>query len=203
MDAFLVFERCWGYLEKGKTLTAKERPVCIHAFMKEHHRWDKHHSLGDLNAYNEQWWKWWAISQPKDHSIAGFCFGTPSTVNRNGLESCYGSNGLLLVMASLLWWGEEAHSVGVQTEEWWNWHKAVKDIVWTLEHMIRTSIPSSVWTAAKGMKWRGSNVMKDTGSVSEKVSSVPLLSIIWDLIIPSREPVFPSRLSCKISAFFL
>ncbi len=65
------------------------------------------------------------------------------------LPKAHGKRGLMLIMGSLLWWGEAAHSKGpVGSPDWWNWKLAVEDFVWVIESIIKTASPHDSATKA-------------------------------------------------------
>ncbi|SJL01336.1 uncharacterized protein ARMOST_04656 [Armillaria ostoyae] len=140
VDSFLVFEWQQGFATKGKVLCVRDQPACIHAFMKEHHYWGKPRDLENLKEFNKQWWAWWGVLQLVGQGVAGFMFAqSEDLLDWEGLEKCSGCMGFILLLGSLLWWGETAHAIGEKSEDWWNWHLAIKNFVWVIEHIIRTA----------------------------------------------------------------
>ncbi|KAK0440235.1 hypothetical protein EV421DRAFT_1685646, partial [Armillaria borealis] len=98
VDSFVVFEGAYGFAEKGKGLGVKNRPVCVHAFMKEHRRWGKPRDIGDLT------WAWWGSLQPSGRTEGVFNFARLKKLDWEGLERCNGGTGFILMLGSLLWW---------------------------------------------------------------------------------------------------
>ncbi|KAJ7795564.1 hypothetical protein B0H14DRAFT_2919060 [Mycena olivaceomarginata] len=69
------------------------------------------------------WWAWWRSLQPEERAVL-----------ENGeftMAKMYGDNGLLQVMAGLVWWGEV-----VQKRD--EWRAAVSDMTWVLERILES-----------------------------------------------------------------
>ncbi len=160
VDSFIVFEWAYGFAEKGKGLGAKNHPACVHAFMKEHRRWGKPRDIGDLKIFNEEWWVWWGSLQPSGWSEGSFSFARQRELDSEGLEKCNGGMGFLLMLGTLLWWGEAAYAVGKGLEAWWNWQEALVDFTWAIEHMIQTAELGSASSTQKPVKQKRNGVME-------------------------------------------
>ncbi|KAK0438386.1 hypothetical protein EV421DRAFT_1714355, partial [Armillaria borealis] len=167
--SFVVFEGAYGFAEKGKGLGAKNRPACVHAFMKEHRRWGKPQDIGDLTVFNEEWWAWWGSLQPSGRTEGMFNFARPKKLDWEGLERCNGGTGFILMLGSLLWWGEAAYAVGKGSEPWWNWREALIDFTWAIEHMIRTTELGSGSSAGKAANRKCSEGMEAAEGRKSKV----------------------------------
>ncbi len=75
--------------------------------------------------------------------------------------------GFMLILGTLLWWGEAAYAVGKSLEAWWNWREALVDFTWVIECMIRTvelGSASSTRKPAKQMHIRGMEAVGDRKS---------------------------------------
>ncbi|SJL00833.1 uncharacterized protein ARMOST_04147 [Armillaria ostoyae] len=175
-DSLIVFERRCGFQEKGKGLPAKLRPPFIHQFMKEHRWWDKQRDVGDLKELNKAWWAWWGSFQPAERSQGSFAFKKSQNVNWSGLERCHGGTGFMLVMGSLLWWGEAIHKDEERGEDWWNWRMALEEFTWALKHIIRTATPNETHVPKKRKRSQIAEEDHDTDAASGSSKKVSLIS---------------------------
>ncbi|KAF9023543.1 hypothetical protein BDZ89DRAFT_1041602 [Hymenopellis radicata] len=60
-----------------------------------------------------------------------------------GLEKKCGNDGLILVLGTLLWWGEvvfDGVSGNTPTADQVDWQLAVDDVTWAIEHIVRTTV---------------------------------------------------------------
>jgi hypothetical protein len=81
------------------------------------------------------WWKWWESLQPEERTTQDNNeLLRPGEVNWSEMAGRYGNNGILQVMATLVWWGEVAHKHGEAEIE--GWRAAVDDVTWVLERLL-------------------------------------------------------------------
>ncbi|KAJ7701650.1 hypothetical protein B0H14DRAFT_3032062 [Mycena olivaceomarginata] len=81
------------------------------------------------------WWKWWESLQPEERTLQDNNeLLRPREVNWSEMAGLYGDNGILQVMATLVWWGEVAHKHGKAEIE--GWRAAVDDVTWVLERLL-------------------------------------------------------------------
>lgn len=79
-----------------------------------------------------------------------------------------GRTGLLLVMGTLLWWGDAVHRDGASDGNRFDWLGAVTEVWWTYEHMMRhamfpkLSALKKISTASSGSKKSGSSSKRTT-----------------------------------------
>ncbi|KAF8209002.1 hypothetical protein K438DRAFT_1960729 [Mycena galopus ATCC 62051] len=74
-------------------------------------------------------------------------------MNCSTLADLHGKNGLLLVMASLLWWGDY-YADGMCRVERAEWLKAVEDVTWTLEEAKKSGCIERGKSKAAGKRKR-------------------------------------------------
>jgi hypothetical protein len=150
VDAYLAFERAWGFPGKGLLLTPGEgvgRPTAVRVFMQNTRKWGVSTELGfsvvgpreDAESFAHAWWRWWKLLQPKtrvEDSQLGLT--RPSDVRRGDwdeLLKTHGRNGVLMVLGCLLWWGdvvEESEDALLESD----WRLAVRDVSWALKESI-------------------------------------------------------------------
>lgn len=89
--------------------------------------------------YAASWWMWWTGIQP-DWRIPGEDGARPSTDVEPGpwddLERP-GTNGMLVILLSLMWWREIATEATIH-----DWTEAVRDVVWVLALMVKAMKPA-------------------------------------------------------------
>jgi hypothetical protein len=96
--------------------------------------------LGFLGAEGEEktwvnsWWKWWVSLQPPERVYAEGRLEQPNTADWEDMAQLHGKNGLMQVMAALLWWGDLVGD-GEDACQHAEWVKAVDDVAWTLNEL--------------------------------------------------------------------
>ncbi|KAJ6538044.1 hypothetical protein B0H19DRAFT_962275 [Mycena capillaripes] len=113
-EYFFDFEKKFGYSEDGSQITTAGRPEVVKRWLGRQQKWDAKADVGEIGAegtpgtFVDDWWKWWSGVQPEErgNSGAGGVLLRPSDLDWSSLVKLHGRNGLLQVMASLLWWGE-------------------------------------------------------------------------------------------------
>ncbi|KAF8897003.1 hypothetical protein CPB85DRAFT_1257122 [Mucidula mucida] len=135
VDAFLIFKKRSKFIDNAKASfgTAALHPAVIAIFMKNHQNYSKMWPVKtNLNDYGKGWWMWWKSAQPPSR-LDNEALLKPELVEWGGLETKLGRNGFALVLASLLWWGEDVYAARA------DWEAAMADVAWTLEHIVRTA----------------------------------------------------------------
>ncbi|KAF9024543.1 hypothetical protein BDZ89DRAFT_918775, partial [Hymenopellis radicata] len=140
VDSFINFERVTGFDVNGTKFTTTSRPEVVAQFMQGARGWSKQWPIGPVNDFITKWRAWWLAHQPAARIEGNHLIRLEKLSEWNGLDAKHGRNGFLMVMGTLLWWGE---AVFVQprskpTEEQAEWELAVEDVTWVLEHMLRT-----------------------------------------------------------------
>ncbi|KAF8873096.1 hypothetical protein CPB85DRAFT_1260637 [Mucidula mucida] len=140
--------------------TAALRPAVIATFMKNHRNYSKMWPVKtNLDDYGKGWWMWWKSAQTPSR-LDNEALLKPELVEWGGLETKSGRNGFALVLASLLWWGEDIYAavstatlsdedntpsdeavlaLATASRQRTDWEAAVADVAWTLEHIVRTA----------------------------------------------------------------
>jgi hypothetical protein len=81
------------------------------------------------------WWGWWRSLQPEERELLESGeLSRPEKADWSKTAGMYGNNGLLQVMASLLWWGEVVQRREEADRE--EWCAAVTDVTWVLEQLL-------------------------------------------------------------------
>ncbi|KAJ7144879.1 hypothetical protein C8R43DRAFT_866387, partial [Mycena crocata] len=108
---FFDFEGAHGYTE-GDVAGTRRRPTAVGAWLRCGRIWEETVEIGEVGgenmpgSYAHQWWQWWAELQPKDQETVDGVTRMVTEVDWSELSMLHGENGLLLVMATLLWWGD-------------------------------------------------------------------------------------------------
>jgi hypothetical protein len=81
------------------------------------------------------WWKWWHSLQPEERALQDNNeLSRLGEMNWSEMAELHGDNGLLQVMATLVWWGEVAQKRGkAEIDEW---RAAVDDVTWVLDQLL-------------------------------------------------------------------
>ncbi|KAJ7306866.1 hypothetical protein DFH08DRAFT_975891 [Mycena albidolilacea] len=144
VQKFFDFEGECGFADGGRQMPRKLRPVQVGGWISRGRKWRLPPALGSELGTREddlwvgRWWKWWTSLQPKERAeIDGEELLRPETADWSDMAGMYGKNGLLQVMATLVWWGEVA--VGKQeADAKKEWVTAVSDVTWVLEQMLNS-----------------------------------------------------------------
>ncbi|KAJ7363887.1 hypothetical protein DFH08DRAFT_949525 [Mycena albidolilacea] len=129
VSRFYNFEAAWGYTDVGGQITTSDCPTALQWWIGRGRKWDVIVDvgvLGDAKApgtFIANWWNWWVNVQPNDRS------------DWAPMLRLHGKNGMLQIMASLLWWGEQvADGNPADLREW---SLAIEDVSDTLKEMLR------------------------------------------------------------------
>ncbi|KAF8209729.1 hypothetical protein K438DRAFT_1753376 [Mycena galopus ATCC 62051] len=172
--AYLEFEAACGYQEAGPRMDGEHRPAEVAAWMKSGRKWGalpkmrKIGSVGDKASYADDWWLWWRSVQPPERECMGGTLLTwPTKMTWGKLPRMYGKNGFMLVIASLLWWGQEETRTGNAAATGSDWGMAVTGVTGILKHLVREGlarVPDET-TAVTGRKRK----QKDAVAPEEEV----------------------------------
>ncbi|KAJ7897381.1 hypothetical protein B0H13DRAFT_2337915 [Mycena leptocephala] len=130
VDKFMDFEAACGYSDAGGQISTEGRPTAVGWWLGRGRKWDRTVDVGTVgdaktpDTFVATWWKWWMTVQPKDRSEWG------------PMAKLHGKNGVLQVMATLLWWGEaidEDDPLG-RIE----WGTAVEEVEGVFTEMLRS-----------------------------------------------------------------
>jgi hypothetical protein len=136
------FEKACGYGE-GSAIMTQSRLAVVKWWLARGRKWDVLQTLGALgsegasNTFIHDWWKWWLPGQPKERGKLplDLC-GCPSSLDRTSVAKLHGKNGILQVMATLLWWGNIV--VLRSPLDRMTWVLAVEDVTYMLEAMLKS-----------------------------------------------------------------
>lgn len=115
--------------QKTAALTTKRRPGSVPYWVQRGRpvEPERYPNIGSLSAFATQWWAWWVELNPdrRDMVVGGRL--TPG--GRVSFDSVKkpGKNGLLSVLACLMWWRDTVGSGDVM-----DWENAVRDVYWVM-----------------------------------------------------------------------
>ncbi len=143
INSFIVFEQRAGFVESGVgKLKASPRPKAVADFLQHRRDWTKSRPIEPLRAFRDFWWAWWKINQPPAHLHNGELVHNEDIV-WDGLQEKCGNDGMILVISTLLWWGEAVFNGTPSTTpsaDQVDSQLAVDNMTWALEHMLRTLV---------------------------------------------------------------
>jgi hypothetical protein len=143
---FFDFEAAWGYDEGSWKMATKVRPRQVTGWLNRGRKWTLPPALGGLlgrreatGQAEELWvglfWAWWRTLQPDERQELGNReLSRPEKADWSGMAQMHGDNGLLQVMAALVWWGDVVQKRGREERE--EWLVAVIDVTWVLEQLL-------------------------------------------------------------------
>jgi hypothetical protein len=148
VQKFFDFESAWGYAEGTWKMPTGTRPRQVTGWLNRGRKWTLPPALGGLlgrrqatGQADELWvglfWKWWRSLQPQERVVLDSGeLSRPEVADWSTMAKMYGDNGLLQVMAALVWWGEVAAKRGEDDVE--EWLVAVRDVTWVLEQLLES-----------------------------------------------------------------
>lgn len=110
-------------------LTSKRRPAAVPHWVQRGRpvEPERYPSITSVSAFASQWWDWWLELNPdrRDRVVTGRL--TPG--GRISVESVKkpGKNGLLSLLACLMWWRD-----AIGTDDTTDWESAVRDVYWVI-----------------------------------------------------------------------
>ncbi|KAJ7053019.1 hypothetical protein C8F01DRAFT_933459, partial [Mycena amicta] len=130
---FLELEREYGWEDSGDCLSTKSRPDAVSAWVRNGRRANTKIDIRNLDTYENRWWGWWRSNQPTWRRSGG----EDAPLTRPDADGgswqplkAPGQNGMLLVVASLFWWGRtEKERRGSQST---GWGQAVEEVRWAI-----------------------------------------------------------------------
>ncbi|KAJ7102035.1 hypothetical protein C8R44DRAFT_641015, partial [Mycena epipterygia] len=156
---FLDFESGWGYEDSWPQITAKERPKQVGEWLGRACKWEAVVTIVDVDgevSFASQWWIWWRALQPEDWRVVAKMLSLPmlDAEDWSGVAKLHGRNGLLQVMATLLWWGEKVADHPIEQMEW---SLAVADVGWVMGELPRDKWVSCSSNWIEAILTRGSD----------------------------------------------
>lgn len=143
IQKFFDFESEWGFTEGGWQMPRKDRPEQVRGWINRGRKWTLPPTLGSELGTRETgdlwvggWWKWWGSLQPEERGTLENELLRPETADWSKMAGMYGKNGLLQVIATLVWWGDVARKRGLEAEK--EWLAAVSDVTWVFEQILES-----------------------------------------------------------------
>ncbi|KAJ7780553.1 hypothetical protein DFH07DRAFT_765086 [Mycena maculata] len=153
----VAFEGAWSFPEKGLLSAPTEaggRPAEFTAFMRNARKWgvsmelqskeDAEANVGPRTAkgsFAHRWALWWTGMQPEGRlgDDVGMMKQPEGLAAKDWeqLAKMHGRNGLVFVVAGLLWWGEALAAVEGEEGLRDDWMTVVEDVRWALEQVSR------------------------------------------------------------------
>jgi hypothetical protein len=131
VQKFFDSEAMWGY-DKGSWMMATKNRLCqVSGWVNRGRKWTMPPALGGLlgrreatGQAEELWvglfWAWWRMLQPDERAELGNReLSRPEKADWSMMAQMHGNNGLLQVMAALLWWGKVVRKCGEEEQEEW------------------------------------------------------------------------------------
>jgi hypothetical protein len=79
---------------------------------------------------------WWTLQPDEQAELGNRELSQPEKADWSMMAQMHGNNGLLQVMAALLWWGEVVQKHGEEEQE--EWLVVVRDVTWVLERLLES-----------------------------------------------------------------
>ncbi|KAJ7058603.1 hypothetical protein C8F01DRAFT_1304260 [Mycena amicta] len=149
VQKFFDFEGAWGFVNGSSAMARAARPVQVSGWLTRRWKWTMPPALGGLLGSRQAvgmgaelwvsvWWGWWRSLQPAEREVLeNGELSRPETADWSATAEMYGNNGLMLVMASLAWWGELVHTSQEDAIEAIDeWAAAVRDVTWVFEKLL-------------------------------------------------------------------
>ncbi|KAJ7850179.1 hypothetical protein B0H14DRAFT_3452103 [Mycena olivaceomarginata] len=138
VNKYYDFEAAWGHRDAGGQITTESRPKALEWWISRGRKWEKTVDIGVVGnakapgTFVSGWWNWWVNVQPAES-------GDWPTMLK-----LHGKNGLLQLMASLLWWGERvADGNPADVREW---STAVEDVGDVFTQLLRPGLIAKLKT---------------------------------------------------------
>ncbi|KAJ7161947.1 hypothetical protein C8R43DRAFT_1123657 [Mycena crocata] len=179
VERFYGFESRFGYSDRGGQVTTSIRPPALKWWIGRARQWNWLVTLGagggrkEASGYGEDWWKWWRMMQPAERKMVDGKLSIPQGCDWGPLTKLHGKNGLLQVMASLLWWGDRVAGVeDANPIDRLGWVSAVEDVGQVLQEMLRPGILDAEIARHYGASGKGKG--KRTADEMEDVEGEPM-----------------------------
>ncbi|KAJ7118613.1 hypothetical protein C8R43DRAFT_862360, partial [Mycena crocata] len=105
VERFYNFEAKCRFSDEGRQV-----PTAVGWWLGRARQWQKFVGIGEVGlrgnekTYANVWWDWWGRIQPKGREWVDGTLSMPSECDWTSIAKLHGKNGMLQVMASLLWW---------------------------------------------------------------------------------------------------
>ncbi|KAJ7711975.1 hypothetical protein B0H16DRAFT_1343059, partial [Mycena metata] len=139
---FFDFESAHGYSESKAQMPVAKCPRAMEEWLARGRQWDRFGQIGAMpmgdqnseGSWVEGWWSYWVSLQPAERVYMGGALSQPDNADWEDLAKLNGKNGLLQVMALLLWWGDYVGD-GADVFQFNDWTLAVQDVTWVLRQL--------------------------------------------------------------------
>jgi hypothetical protein len=132
VDKYYDFEAAWGHRDVGGQITTESRPKALEWWISRGRKWEKTVDIGVVGnakapgTFVSGWWDWWVNVQPAERG------------DWPVMLKLHGKNGLLQLMASLLWWGERVADGNPGDVR--EWSTAVEDVGDVFTELLRPGL---------------------------------------------------------------
>ncbi|EIN08639.1 hypothetical protein PUNSTDRAFT_45084 [Punctularia strigosozonata HHB-11173 SS5] len=157
LDAWVAFEAARGYTDGNRNMSTTSRPSQVHWWMVQTKRDpDNIPDIILLREFVVRWREWlralspdWCLADGRISCVAQ----VPEDADWRYLTYS-GSKGMMLVVASVVWWGTVVsyHREGILAD----WIAAVKEVTWILHH----AAPSSTSASTSASRTSSTNLKK-------------------------------------------
>ncbi|KAJ7164578.1 hypothetical protein C8R43DRAFT_878769 [Mycena crocata] len=119
VENFMNFEGACGYGDEGMNVPTTDRPAGVKWWLARGRKWDKTVDLGELGAVgSDETFIDHVLKKDSRGQGGGGMMTVPAECDWSTMEKWHGKNGILQVMASLLWWGERVEAHPLDTARW-------------------------------------------------------------------------------------
>ncbi|KAJ7129688.1 hypothetical protein C8R44DRAFT_872922 [Mycena epipterygia] len=142
VSAFFDFEGAWGYTTTGAMIKTEGRLKEVSVWLGRGRKWNSSPAIGMMGtqaragSFVGMWWSWWASLQLAEREMNAGILTCPSEADWSALAKLHGNNGLMHVMATLLWWGDGVGDQEKDEEQYMDWSLAVSDVTYALQEML-------------------------------------------------------------------
>ncbi|KAJ7225379.1 hypothetical protein GGX14DRAFT_329506, partial [Mycena pura] len=136
VQGLVELEQSYGYRDTDTKLPTKHRPKQVAVWFKEGRKWKDKSGMriNDTRSFADGWWMWWESMQPQWRVQPDCGRLLREDVGGRGWGGLVapGDSGLLVVVATLSWWGLEEKTGGAHKMSA-RWTEAAADVLWVLK----------------------------------------------------------------------
>ncbi|TDL23122.1 hypothetical protein BD410DRAFT_686583, partial [Rickenella mellea] len=127
---WLQLEESYGFISPVTGLGTTHRPSQIEYWVSRGRKGTP--DIGNIASFAKGWWLWWAALQPAWRTFSSD--GRPCIAGEGSWEALRkpGRNGLLSVLATLVWWRKELGEDATP-----DWEGAVFDVEWAMHGLSK------------------------------------------------------------------
>ncbi|EIN12131.1 hypothetical protein PUNSTDRAFT_130402 [Punctularia strigosozonata HHB-11173 SS5] len=138
LDSWVAFEASRGYIDGNRNMKTAFRPAQVLWWMNSLRDPDAIPDINDFDVFVTNWWKWLHVLSPvwRQHPnfespFPPFTHDIPEAAEWGYLTQS-GSKGMVLVVATVVWWGTAvALQPGDRTS---GWLAAIQELTWVLQN---------------------------------------------------------------------